>query len=130
MLSAGVLAGVIIGIALSIGWLVYVSATPAMPVLVRRRGTQVFRPADDSARRRGRTRACSCSASTQDSSSSTPTRSRTGSGSLLIEADPKLQVVVLDFEGVNYIDSQGAEKVGDILDLAQRALARSCAWPA
>ncbi len=41
VLSAGVLAGVIIGIALSIGWLVYVSATPAMPVLVRRRGTQV-----------------------------------------------------------------------------------------
>ena len=47
VLSAGVLAGVIIGIALSIGWLVYVSATPAMPELARRPGTEVFRPADD-----------------------------------------------------------------------------------
>ena len=47
VLSAGVLAGVIIGIALSIGWLVYVSATPAMPELVRQPGTQVFRNADD-----------------------------------------------------------------------------------
>ena len=29
------------------------------------------------------------------------------------DADPPLRVVVLDFEGVNYIDSQGAEKVRD-----------------
>ena len=36
-----------------------------------------------------------------------------------IEADPQLQVVVLDFEGVNYIDSQGSEKVGDILELTR-----------
>ena len=34
-------------------------------------------------------------------------------------ADPPLQVVVLDFEGVNYIDSQGSEKVGDVLTLAR-----------
>ena len=33
------------------------------------------------------------------------------------DADPPLRVVVLDFEGVNYIDSQGAEKVDDILKL-------------
>ena len=47
VLSAGVLAGVVIGIALSIGWLVYVSATPAMPELVRQPGSQVFRNVDD-----------------------------------------------------------------------------------
>ena len=45
------------------------------------------------------------------------------------EADPKLQVVVLDFEGVNYIDSQGAEKVGDILDWSRSHVRASCAWP-
>ena len=27
--------------------------------------------------------------------------------------------MVLDFEGVNYIDAQGSEKVGDILDLTR-----------
>ena len=36
-----------------------------------------------------------------------------------MEADPPLQVVVLDLEGVNYIDSQGSEKIGDILELTQ-----------
>ena len=35
------------------------------------------------------------------------------------EADPKLQIVVLDFEGVNYIDSQGSETLGAILDLTR-----------
>ena len=40
VLSAGVLAGVAIGVALSLGWLVYVAATPQMPVLGREPGTQ------------------------------------------------------------------------------------------
>lgn len=118
VLSAGVLAGVIIGIALSLGWLVYVSATPAMPVLVRKRGSQAFRPADDS-----------------DDGEAYPGLLVLGfdAGLFFIdaaaledrvrelahEADPKLRVVVLDFEGINYIDSQGAEKVGDILDLVR-----------
>ena len=67
ILSAGVLAGVIIGIALSIGWLVYVSATPAMPVLVRQRDSEVFRPATIVPTARA-IPACSCSASMRDSS--------------------------------------------------------------
>ena len=37
----------------------------------------------------------------------------------LHDADPPLQVLVLDLEGVNYADSQGAEKLGDILELAR-----------
>ena len=47
VVSAGVLWGVIIGIALSIGWLVYVSAVPAMPVLAREPATEAFRSAED-----------------------------------------------------------------------------------
>ena len=47
VLSAGVLAGVMIGIVLSIGWLIYISATPHMQVLGREPGTQVFRGVDD-----------------------------------------------------------------------------------
>ena len=43
MLSAGVLAGVVIGVVLSLGWLVYVATRPPMPLLGREPGTQVFR---------------------------------------------------------------------------------------
>ena len=43
MLSAGVLAGVVIGVALSLLWLVYVATRPPMPLLGREPGTQVFR---------------------------------------------------------------------------------------
>ena len=45
VLSAGVLAGVVIGIALSLVWLVYVATTPQMPLLGREPGTHVFRDA-------------------------------------------------------------------------------------
>ncbi len=118
VLSAGVLAGVIIGIALSIGWLVYVASVPAMPVLVRQPGTQVFRSRDD----------CPDGEAYPGllvlgfdaglffiDANALEDRVR----ELAHQADPKLRVVVLDFEGVDYIDSQGAEKVGDILELAR-----------
>ncbi len=116
VLSAGVLAGVIIGIALSIGWLVYVASVPAMPVLVRQPGTQVFRSQDD----------CPDGEAYPGllvlgfdaglfyiDASALEDRVR----KIAHEAEPELRVVVLDFEGVDYIDSQGSEKVGDILEL-------------
>ncbi len=118
VLSAGVLAGVIIGIALSIGWLVYVSATPAMPELVRQPGTEVFRPAGDSS---GGETFPGLLVLGFDAglffidASALEDRLRV----LAHAADPPLRVVVLDFEGVNYIDSQGSEKVGHVLTLAQ-----------
>ena len=118
VLSAGVLAGVIIGIALSIGWLVYVSATPAMPVLVRQPGTEVFRPAGDAPD--GETFPGLLVLGFDAGlffidANALEDRVR----ELAHDADPPLRVVVLDFEGVNYIDSQGAEKVGDILKLTR-----------
>jgi MFS superfamily sulfate permease-like transporter len=47
VLGGGVLVGVMIGIALSVVWLVYVSAAPYMPELGRQPGTQVFRSIDE-----------------------------------------------------------------------------------
>ena len=47
VLSVGVLAGVVIGVVLSLGWLVYVATRPPMPVLGREPGTQVFRDLDE-----------------------------------------------------------------------------------
>ena len=47
VLSAGVLAGVVIGIVLSLGWLIYVATQPSMPLLGREPDTQVFRDVDE-----------------------------------------------------------------------------------
>ena len=47
VLSAGVLAGVVIGVVLSLGWLIYVTTRPPMPLLGREPGTQVFRDLDE-----------------------------------------------------------------------------------
>ena len=34
-------------------------------------------------------------------------------------ADPPLEVIVLSFEGINYVDSQASEAVGKLIDLAR-----------
>ena len=47
VLSSGVLAGVVIGVALSLVWLVRVATQPAMPLLGRERGTRLFRELDE-----------------------------------------------------------------------------------
>ena len=47
VLSVGVLAGVVVGVVLSLGWLVYVATRPPMPLLGREPGTQVFRDLDE-----------------------------------------------------------------------------------
>ena len=120
VLSAGVLAGVMIGIVLSIGWLIYISATPHMQVLGRQPGTQVFRGVDDHPDSEVypgllvlRFDAGLFFASTD----ALEDRLR----ELYHQADPPLHTIVLDFEGVNFIDSQGADKVGEILELATSA---------
>jgi high affinity sulfate transporter 1 len=118
VLTAGVLAGVIIGIILSIGWLIYISVNPYMHVLGRKPGTQVFRGMKD-----------------HPDSETYPGllvlrfdaglffASADALTDRLIElhhqADRQLHTIVLDFEGVNFIDSQGAYVVGEILELAK-----------
>ncbi len=118
VLAAGVLAGVIIGVALSIGWLVYVSATPAMPVLGHQPGTQVFRSLDEFPD--GRTYpgllVMRFDAGLHfGSTDALEDRLR----SLADEADPVLHTGVLDFEGINFIDSQGSATIAEILELAK-----------
>jgi sulfate permease, SulP family len=118
VLSAGVLAGVVIGIALSLVWLVYVATAPGMPVLGREPGTQVFRdvienPGDETfpgivvLRLDG-----GLFFATADSLEE---RVR----GLVAEADEPARAVVLDLEGVDLVDSQGAAKLAEILDFAE-----------
>jgi MFS superfamily sulfate permease-like transporter len=99
-------------------WMVYVSAVPAMPVLGLQPGTRVFR-----------------SVGTFPDGQTYPgvLVLSFDAGLFFIDADalqdrirqeahdasPPLTLVVVDFEGVNYIDSQGSDAVARVSDLAQ-----------
>ena len=118
VLSAGVLAGVVIGIALSLVWLIYVATAPGMPVLGREADTQVFRdmtanPGDETfpgvvvVRLDGGLFFATADALEE--------RIR----ELSQESDGLVHAVVLDLEGVDVVDSQGAAKLAEILDYAE-----------
>jgi anti-anti-sigma factor len=113
--SAGVLTGVVIGVVLSLLWLVYVATRPAIPVLGREPGTHVFRdlvenPADETfpgvavIRLDGGLFFATAEA-LED-------RVRD-----LIEQN-NLDALVIDLEGVNFVDSQGAAKLRELHELA------------
>ncbi len=117
VLSSGVLFGIVIGIVLSLGWLVYVSTRPAMPLLGREPGTQVFRdialnPADETfpgievIRLDGGLFFATAEAFDD--------RIRG-----LMAGDQRLTALVLDLEGVGFMDSQGASKVTEIRDFTE-----------
>jgi SulP family sulfate permease len=116
VLSSGVLAGVVIGVALSLIWLIRVAATPFIPVLGRERGTQVFRDLDEHP---------------DDETFPGVVVLRLDGGLFFATAQAledrvrefaedgsaPLGAVVLDLEGVNFIDSQGAEQLAAIHEL-------------
>jgi sulfate permease, SulP family len=118
VLSAGVLAGVVVGLVLSLGWLIYVATTPPMPELGREPGTQVFRdvdqhPGDETFPGVVVLRLDSGLFFATSQALEDRVRALTQDGS----APPR--AVVLDLEGVNFIDSQGAEQLTAILALVQ-----------
>jgi high affinity sulfate transporter 1 len=120
VLGAGVLAGVVIGVVLSLGLLIYVSAVPHMPELGRRPGGRAFLSLDEY----------------PDSETypgllvmrfdaglyfATSDALEDGIRRYAQDAEPPLRTAVLDFEGVNFIDSQGTDEVGKLVDLATTA---------
>ena len=118
VLAAGVLAGVIIGVVLSIVWLIYLAATPHMPVLGRRPGTQVFRSIEEYPDGETYPGLLVLRIDTSlhfVSSESLEDRLR----EFAEERDTRYHTAVLDFEGVNFIDSQGSSTVAEILELAE-----------
>jgi sulfate permease, SulP family len=112
-----VLAGVMIGLALSLVWLLYVTTAPKMPLLAREPGTQVFREAGEHP---------------GDESFPGLAVVRLDGGLFFATADAlhdrlreiiqdshtPIHTVVLDFEGVDFIDSQGAAKLAELRQLA------------
>ena len=112
----GVLAGVLIGVALSIFWLVKVSTRPHIPTLAREPGTDVYRDLSDHPdgevvpgivviRMDG-----GLFFATSDALED---RIRE-----VIHSEPGVFGIVLDCGGIDFIDSQGSAKMGDVLDLA------------
>ena len=115
----GVLAGVLIGIGLSLLWLVGVATHPEMPSLGREPGTQVFREADEHP---GDEAIPGVAVIRFDgglffaTADALEDRLRE-----VIHATPGLTGLVLDCGGINFVDSQGAAKMADIVDLARQS---------
>jgi SulP family sulfate permease len=116
-LAFGVLAGVVIGIGLSLLWLISVATHPKMSILAREPGTQVFRelaehPGDEdvpgvAAIRLDGGLFCATSDALED-------RIRA-----VIHSNTDLTGIVLDCEGIDFIDSQGSAKLGDVVNLTK-----------
>ncbi len=117
VLSAGVLAGVVIGVALSMVWLIHVATRPSIPRLSRQPGTTVFRdskfnPEDEKfdgmiILRLDFGLSFATAEALED-------RVRE-----LIDVEREPRAVVLDFAGVDFIDSQGSEKLREIHRLTE-----------
>jgi SulP family sulfate permease len=110
----GVLAGVAIGIGFSLLWLVSVATRPHIPVLGREPGTQVFRDLADNP---------------DDEQYDDVVVLRLDAGLFFATADALddrvralttsgsgATAVVLDCEGINFVDSQGSATLHEILD--------------
>ena len=117
VLTSGVLAGVIIGMVLSLGWLVYVNARPNVHELGRRPGTTTFRSLQDFP---------------EYETYPGVAVLRFDGGIYFVTTDvltdrlrqrvegavPPVAHVVLDFEAVNFVDSQGVGELDRLLTVA------------
>jgi sulfate permease, SulP family len=116
VLSSGVLAGVVVGVVLSLGWLVYVATRPPIPLLGRQAGTQVFRdldenPADETFP--------GIAVLRMDGGLFFATAEALEERVRELAQDGDQRALVLDLEGVNFVDSQGAAKVTEIHELTE-----------
>jgi sulfate permease, SulP family len=117
VLSAGVLAGVVIGVVLSLGWLIYVATRPPMPLLGRQPGTHVFRDLDENP---GDETFPGIAVLRLDGGLffATADALEERIRELAEEADPH-HALVLDLEGVNFVDAQGSAKIAEIHELTE-----------
>jgi sulfate permease, SulP family len=118
-LAFGVLAGVIIGIGLSLLWLIAVATQPDIPTLAREPGTQVYRDLienPDDERPTGVAVVRLDGGLFFATADALEDRVRA-----LVQETPGLTGVVIDLEGVNFIDSQGSARLDDILILCDQA---------
>ncbi|GAA1060111.1 SulP family inorganic anion transporter [Agromyces bracchium] len=116
-LAFGVLAGVMIGIGLSLLWLIGVATHPSIPTLARQPGTEVFRDVSefpDGESTPGVVVIRMDGGLFFATSDALEDRVRE-----IIHSTPGLGGVVLDCAGINFIDSQGSAKLNDVVTLTQ-----------
>jgi high affinity sulfate transporter 1 len=118
VLTFGVLAGIVIGAVLSVGWLVHMSVSPAMPVLGRMPGSHVFReleshPEDE--------QFPGLVALRLDGGLFFATADALGDRirELSLTSDPPLTAVVLDCADIPFVDSEGSAKLGELAQLGR-----------
>jgi len=118
VLSAGVLAGVAIGVVLSLGWLIYVATSPRMPVLGRQPGSQAFRELDENP---GDETFPGIAVLRLDSGLFFATAEALDDRvrAVIRDSEPPLHTLVLDLEGVDFVDSQGAAKLAELYGVAK-----------
>jgi SulP family sulfate permease len=118
-LLVGVLAGVLIGIGLSLIWLISVATRPRMPLLGRERGTKVYRDLDDHP---GDDQFPGIVVLRLDGglffATSDALEDRVREVAL---SSPEITGIVLDCEGMDFIDSQGSAKMREILEVTSQA---------
>ena len=118
-LLVGVLAGVMVGVGLSLLWLISVATRPPMPLLGREPSTQVFRELDEHP---------------EDERFPGVVVLRLDGGLFFATSDaledrirevalsaPDVGGIVLDCGGMDFIDSQGSAKMREIHELTERA---------
>ncbi|NEN06792.1 sulfate permease [Diaminobutyricibacter tongyongensis] len=118
-LAFGVLAGVMIGIGLSLLWLIGVATHPHIPVLARKPKTDVFRDLSehpDDEQIPGVVVIRMDGGLFFATSDALEDRLRE-----IIHSESGLTGIVLDCAGVNFIDSQGAASLGDVVTLTADA---------
>ena len=120
MVSVGVLAGVVVGIILSLGWLVHVSSHPAMPLLGRQPGTSAFRSLEEYPD--GETYP-GLLVVRLDGELFFVTADALGDRlrDAVVDAETAVNGVIIDCAGVNFIDSQGSAKLGELAELGDEA---------
>ncbi len=124
VLSVGVLAGVVIGVVLSLGWLIYVATRPPMPLLGREPGTQFFRDLDENP---GAETFPGIAVLRLDGGLFFATAEALEERVREL-ADEGSRALVLNLQGVDFVDSQGAAKLAEIHELMRVRRSRRSGW--
>ena len=114
VLSVGVLAGAIVGMALSLAWLVYVASQPGVPELGREPGRQVFR---DLAENPGDETVAGVVVLRLDGALFFATADALESRVRALAERGPLDLVVLDLVAVDFLDSDGAGALARVQEL-------------
>jgi SulP family sulfate permease len=115
----GVLAGVAIGVAMSLVWLISVASRPSLPMLGRQKGSDAYRDLDqhpDDEQWPGIAVVRLDAGLFFANSDAVEDRVRD-----LLHSRTGIVAIVLDGGGINFVDSQGSAKLGDVLTMTQEA---------